>query len=580
MNKPQQPQVRIADPVAMEIFSNRLLTITEEMGNTLIRASFSPNIKERKDCSVALFDSRGRLISQASHIPMHLGSLSGGVATVLKQYALEDLHDGDAFMCNDAYLAGGTHAPDITIVTPVFCEGECAFFAANIAHHSDVGGSTPGSVTPTAKTVFDEGLRIPLVKVVRAGVVDTDLLSLIIHNSREPDDRLADLKVQISANERGRQLMLNLAAQVGLSSLRQSIDDILLYTETRLRRVIAQLPDGKASFRTYLDDDGFGGDPVPIVATLCIAGDELSIDFTGTGAQARGGYNMPESAMWACVLYSVKAMLDPDIIANEGMLKAITFNAPRGTIVNPEFPGAIGMRSCTAQPICGAIIGAFSAILPPERLLAPCNDAMPALVMSGRSRRRAGTYVYVETIGGGVGARHNQDGAEATHVHITNSSNLPAEALENEYPLLVREYALVTNSGGAGRFRGGLGIAREIEALDDDTFCYASSERTTIAAPGIKGGGEGSLARVIRNFGQPSEVVIPANQPGAPIRAGDTIRIETPGAGGFGDPTERSLVLLAEDLRSGKFTRERLCAHYGSEMVSRAEALGNELSSA
>jgi N-methylhydantoinase B len=571
MTSPDPSRIRLADPVAMEIFSNRLLTITEEMGNTLIRASFSPNIKERKDCSVALFDHRGRLISQASHIPMHLGSLSGGVATVLQHHALEDLSEGDVFMCNDAYLAGGTHAPDITIVTPIFCEGQCAFFAANIAHHSDVGGSTPGSVTPTAKTVFDEGLRIPLVKVVRGGVLDDDLLAMVIHNSREPEDRLADLKVQISANERGRRLMLNLAGQVGLGSLRKSINDILLYTERRLRRLIAELPDGEGSFRTFLDDDGFGGDPVPIVATVRIAGEDLTIDFTGTGAQARGGYNMPHSAMWACVLYSVKAMLDPDLIANEGMVSAITFTAPKGTIVNPEFPGAVGMRSCTAQPICGAIIGAFYAMVPPERLLAPCNDAMPALVMSGRSRKRPGTYVYVETIGGGVGARHDEDGAEATHVHITNSSNLPAEALENEYPLLVREYALVTDSGGAGRFRGGLGIAREIEALDDETFCYASSERTTIPAPGIGGGGEGSLARVIRNYRQAGETVIPANQPGAPIRAGETIRIETPGAGGFGMPSERPLALLAEDLRSGKFTRERLCADYGEAMVRQAE---------
>lgn len=269
MNAPTTaPRLNIADPVAMEVFSNRLLTVTEEMGSTLIRASFSPNIKERKDCSVALFDHHGRLISQAAHIPMHLGSLTGGVTTVLQHYSLDDLQEGDAFMCNDAYLAGGTHAPDITIVTPIFCEGRCAFFAANIAHHSDVGGSTPGSVTPTAKTVFEEGLRIPLVRVVRAGKLDDDLLSMVIHNSREPEDRLADLKVQISANERGRKLMLNLVSQVGLASLQQSVDDILLYTERRLRKHIADLPDGEASFLTYLDDDGFGGEPVAIRALL------------------------------------------------------------------------------------------------------------------------------------------------------------------------------------------------------------------------------------------------------------------------------------------------------------------------
>ena len=250
------------DPIAMEVFSNRLLTITEEMGNTLVRASFSPNIKERKDCSVALFDYRGRLISQAAHIPMHLGSLAGGVETLLKEYKLEDIAEGDAFMCNDAYLAGGTHAPDITIVTPIFCDGKLRFFAANIGHHSDVGGSTPGSVSPTARTVFDEGLRIPLVKVVSKGDILKDILNLVAHNSREPMDRIVDLKVQIAANERGKRLMLDLVAQEGLESIERSVEDILGYTERRLRGRIADVGDGSGTFTTWLDDDGLGGDAV------------------------------------------------------------------------------------------------------------------------------------------------------------------------------------------------------------------------------------------------------------------------------------------------------------------------------
>lgn len=556
------------DPITMEVFSNRLLTITEEMGITLIRSSFSPNIKERKDCSVALFDHHGRLVSQASHIPMHLGALAGGVQTILKQYKLDEIADGDVFMCNDAYLAGGTHSPDITIVTPIFFEEKLRFFATNLGHHSDVGGSTPGSVSPTARTVFDEGLRIPLVKLARAGTLDQDILSLVTCNSREPDDRLFDLKVQMAANERGQRLVLELLEHFGIESVERSINDVLAYTERRLRNRIAALGNGTGSFTTYLDDDGFGGDPVPIKATITIEDDSLMVDFTGCGAQTRGSYNMPESAINATVYYVVKTMLDPELMPNEGMFSAIKIVAPEGTIANPKFPGAIGMRSCTAQPFSGAVIGAFASLLPEHRLMASGNDAMPALVVSGQSHRRPGPYVYVETIGGGAGALYDTDGADGTHVHITNSSNLPAEALENEYPLLVEEYSLVPDSGGAGRHRGGMGIVRQIKALDDDTFFYASSEKTKIAPEGLNGGRNGGYASIIRDRGTENEQRLAANQPGTQLRKGQSMRLETPGGGGFGPPELRSPEAIARDLIGGKVTRQAVSRDYGEAKLA------------
>jgi len=564
---------RLFDPIAMEVFSNRLLSITEDMGNRLVRASFSPNIKERKDCSVAMFDAKGRLIAQAAHIPMHLGSLSGGVETVLGGYGLENVREGDVFICNDAYLAGGTHAPDITIVTPIFWDGVCRFFAANIGHHSDVGGTYPGSVSPTARTVFEEGIRIPLVRIVREGELDLGMLTLLAENSREPADRIADLKVQIAANERGAQLMLDLVRQMGLPAVQQSIEDILSYTERRLRNRIAALKDGTGSHVCYLDDDGFGGDPVAIQATLTVEGDKLTVDFEGSGPQCRGSYNMPRSAMQASVYYAVKTMLDPELMANEGMFASIAMRFPEGTITNPTFPAAVGMRSNTAQRIAASVIGAFSHFLPRERVMAAGNDAMPAMVFSGRSRRRAGTYVYVETIGGGAGARFGHDGADGTHVHITNSSNLPAEALENEYPLVVDEYSLVTDSGGAGQWRGGMGIVRQIRALDDDTFCYASSEGTVIAADGVFGGGKGAVAHIIRDRGQAGEHEIPANQPRLVLSTGQSVRIETPGGGGFGEPGHRDVASIAADLRGGRVTQAAIRAAYGEAKAAEAERL-------
>lgn len=562
---------RLFDPIAMEVFSNRLLSITEDMGNRLVRASFSPNIKERKDCSVAMFDRRGRLVAQAAHIPMHLGSLSGGVEAVLGVYGLDNVREGDVFICNDAYLAGGTHAPDITIVTPIFWQGVCRFFAANIGHHSDVGGTNPGSVSPTARTVFEEGIRIPLIRIVREGVLDNDVMSLIIQNSREPDDRIADLKVQIASNERGSQLMLELLRQSGLEAVEQSIDDIINYTSRRLRNRIAALKDGSGTHTCYLDDDGFGGEPVAIKATVIVSGDQLTVDFEGSGPQCRGSYNMPESAMRASVYYSVKTMLDPELMPNEGMFGAITLKTPEGTITHPRYPAAIGMRSNTAQRVCGAVIGALSHFVPRQRVMAAGNDAMPAMVLSGKSRRRAGTYVYVETIGGGGGSRAGRDGADGIHVHITNSSNLPAEALENEYPLMVQEYALVPDSGGAGEWRGGLGIARQIMALDNDTFCYASSEGGTVPADGVFGGGRGAVSRIIRNHGTDRQMRIPANQPRLELAAGDSIRIETPGGGGFGEAARRSAAAIAADLRAGKLSRAVAERDYGIAKLAEAE---------
>jgi N-methylhydantoinase B len=555
----------------MEVFSNRLLSITEDMGNMLVRASFSPNIKERKDCSVALFDYCGRLISQAAHIPMHLGSLSGGVEAVLASYRLSDIAEGDAFMSNDCYLAGGTHAPDITIVTPVFWQGSIRFFTANIGHHSDVGGSNPGSMSPTARTIFEEGIRIPLVRIVRAGELEQDLLAMISSNSREPADRVVDLKVQIATNERGKRLVHELVDQLDIATVEQSIEDILAYTSRRLRNRVLQIEGASGSFTTYMDDDGFGGDPVPIKATVTARDGRLTVDFDGSGPQSRGGYNMPQSAMRASVYYAVKTMLDPDLMANEGLFEAITIKVPPGTITSPHYPAAVGMRSCTAQRVAGAVIGAFSRIAACDRKMASSNDAMASLIMSGVSERRDGIYVYVESIGGGAGARPHHDGMDGVHVHITNTSNLPAEALENEYPLLVEEYSLVPDSGGAGEFRGGLGIARQIRALADDTFCYSSTEGTRIPAEGLFAGQRGGLGAIIKRAGSQGEQVIAANTPGAVMRTGESMRVVTPGGGGAGDPRKRALAAIAADLRSGKMSAQAVERDYGAERLAEAQ---------
>jgi len=559
------------DPVAMEVFSNRLMSITEDMNNTLVRSSFSTNIKERRDCSVALFDRRGRLVAQGTQIPLHLGSLAGGMAALLQRVPLDTIREGDAFICNDPYLANGTHLPDITIITPVFWEGAIEFFAANIGHHADVGGAVPGSIAGGSRSIFEEGIRLPVTRICKAGALDVELLELIAVNTRDPEERKLDLQVQIATNECGVAEARQLVRQMGIAAVRAAIEDVIAYTRRRMCNRIAELRAGEYVFTEYLDDDGMGGDPVPITARVRVRGGELDIDFAGSGNQARGAMNVPLNALQACVYYSIKALLDPELLPNAGLFEAVRIHAPLGSIVNPRPPAAVGARSITCQKVCGAIFGAFRELLPPERVMASGNDVVPAIVFSGELSRRAGYYVYLETLGGGSGARTDADGMDAVHVHMTNTSNLPVEALENEYPLRVDEYALVEDSGGAGRHRGGMGIARQISALVPGTiFSVRSDSHTVGVATGVFGGKDGRRARLIQNHGRSEAKLLYSKVARVEMTPGDSMRIETPGGAGYGRPGERMLAEIAQDLRDGRISRAAAEADYGAERVRAA----------
>ncbi|MEM7407223.1 MAG: hydantoinase B/oxoprolinase family protein [Pseudomonadota bacterium] len=547
-------QTTPGNAVQMEIFSHRLLAITEEMGEHLVRSSFSPNIKERRDCSVALFDAAGRVVVQAAHIPIHLGSLLGGVEAVLNFYAVEDMCPGDAFVCNDAYLAGGTHLPDIAIITPVFIGGRVEFFAANLGHHADVGGPVPGSISPTAPNIFAEGLRIPPARLQRAGELDEGLLRLIAHNTREPDERILDLKVQLAVNTRGAVQVEQLAARLGMANMREAMADLLSYTARRLRLHIEALPDGTHEYTTWMDHDGTGGARLPITATVTVDGDRLHLDFTGTGPQSRGGYNVMPSGVLATIAYALKALLDPELPPNSGLFDAVHLTVPAGTILNPHFPAAVGARTTTCQKLAGAIFGAFRAFLPGDRAMADSHDVLAAMVFSGRRRSGSGNYVYLETIGGGNGALANADGMDGAHVHITNSLNMPVEAVELEYPLHVEEYALIPDSGGDGTWRGGLGIAREVRILDDETTFGARADSFETCAEGALGGRTGSNARVVVNGGTAAERILEPRHSALPVVAGDRVRMETPGGAGFGEPSARDPVARQRDIDDGKVT--------------------------
>lgn len=542
---------QVSDPIAMEIYNNRLMTIVEGMLHILVRSSFSTNVKERRDCSVGLFDASGRVLAQTAHTPLHLGSTVGAVSQLLKEFPLEQIGEGDAFMCNDPYAAGGTHLPDITVVSPVFHNGRLSFFLANIAHHSDVGGAVPGSISGTAQTIFAEGIRIPIVQLRRKGEVQNDIVRLVTLNTRDPKERELDLGVQLATNDRGVAMAQELLDHVGDDRLTAVVEDMLAYTRQRLRNQLTTMAPKEASYQAFLDDDGIGDEPVRIAVRVAVSGEKLLFDFAGTGPQAAGAMNVPFNALQATVVYCVKMMIDPGLMPNHGIFDCIEIQTSGRSIVSPAHPAAVGARSITANKVARAVIGALAQMLPQERGIASGQDIVPGICFAGK-RSNGDDYVYMETIGGGSGGTAEVDGMDGVQLHVTNTSNLPVEALEHEYNLLVDEYALVEDSCGAGKYRGGLGIARQIAATEDDVVFSVRSDGHIYPPPGLRGGQDGRCAKILFNSGSAEERAIASKTANLILNAGDSIRIETPGGGGFGPVTERSDEQIIDDIENGK----------------------------
>jgi len=537
------------DRITLEVIGASLLTVAEEMGAALIRASYSTNIKERRDCSTAIFDARGSVIAQAEHIPMHLGSLLGTVEEILRRYPASALHPGDMFIVNDPYAGGGTHLPDINLVAPVFAGERLFGFAANIAHHADRTGER-------IRTIWDEGLRIPPIRLIESGRLREDVMELLLANFAVPGERQGDFRAQIAVNRLGERRLGELIARWGADTVRAACDELLAYGERKIRAAIAAVPDGVYRFVDHMDDDGVGDEPIPIAVSVAVAGDTLHLDFSGSGPESRGDLNVVKGALLATVYYAVKAILDPTIPANGGFYRAITVDAPEGTIVNARPPAPVGWRTQTCQRIADAIFGALAQALP-DRVPAAGNGANAAMVFSGVDPARGRYYVYLETIGGGAGATPRADGQDGVQVHVTNTSNLPVECLEMEYPLFVEEYALVDNSGGAGRWRGGMGIRRTIEVLNHEASFLGSLDRARLTPWGLAGGEPGGRGAIVINPGGADERTLPSKVWGFRLAPGDRASIVTPGAGGWGPPAQRPTALVQADIDDGVVTQER-----------------------
>jgi N-methylhydantoinase B len=522
------------DPITVEVIGAALSSIVEETGEALIRASYSTNIKERRDCSTALFDLQGRTLCQAEHIPMHLGSFIGIVEHVVKNHPIAGMRPGDVFVGNDAYVGGGTHLPDIVLAEPIFVDGALAAWTVNLAHHADFADRGHAHI-------YQEGLRIPPIRLYRAGELQQDVLDLILLNCQVPRERLSDLRAQMAANRLGVQRFQTLSAKYGPATVLKAGEALLDYAERKMRAGIAAIPDGVYRFNDLFENAETDGE-MPISVEVTVAGDAMKLHFESP-PQPRAGINMTYTALLATVYYTVKSIVDPTILPNAGLARPLTVTAPEGTLLNCSHPAAVNGRTMTCQRVADLIIGALAQAVP-ERVTACSNSCCTIVTFVGHQPHDNSIWVYLETIGGGGGARPNKDGLDGVHVHITNTSNLPVEALEIEYPLTLMRYELVDGSGGSGKFRGGMGLRRVYRA---EAECQVRLDLSRLRSDswGLFGGGAGARSRSVCSPGLRFE------RDNATVRAGQWFEIVTPGAGGYGPPAERDRAAVARDVAEG-----------------------------
>ncbi len=532
----EPPTARICrlDPITVEVIGAAMSSIVDETGETLIRASHSTNIKERRDCSTALFNARGETLCQAEHIPIHLGSFLDLVPHIMRRYATQDIRPGDAFIGNDAYEGGGTHLPDIVLAEPIFVDNKLVAWTVNLAHHADF-------VDRGHAHIYQEGLRIPPVRLWRAGELQKDVLDLILLNCQVPSERLSDLRAQRAANRVGVQRFQGLAARYGVETVLGAGEALMDYAERKMRAAIAALPDGTWRFEDVFDNEEVP-QTLPMSVEITVEGDRMALAFEAP-EQRRAGINMTYTALLATTYYAVKSVLDPSIPPNAGLARPLTISAPPGSILNCLPPAAVNGRLQTCQRIADMILGALAQAVP-DRVMACTNSACVVAYFIGKRPQDGSTWVYLETIGGGSGARAGKDGLDGVHVLTTNTSNLPVEALEIEYPLTLVRYELVQDSGGVGRFRGGMGLRRVYQATHDCRVRVDVSRQRS-RSWGLFGGGPGGHGAVEGGPG----VIFEGDS--AVLAAGQWFAVTTPGAGGYGPPQDRAPAAVARDRAEG-----------------------------
>tara|TARA_A100001037_G_C15153873_1_gene641904 strand:- start:12018 stop:13589 length:1572 start_codon:yes stop_codon:yes gene_type:complete len=517
------------DPISLEVIKNLLISIADEMGVTLQRTSYSPNIKERKDFSCAVFDATGQMVAQAAHQPVHLGAMPASVQAALDKFGTS-LTSNDIIILNDPYM-GGTHLPDITMLAPVFHHESLIGYVANRGHHADVGGMTPGSL-PLSTELYQEGLIIPPIKLSDKKTINTEIIDLICRNSRTPDERRGDLSAQIASINIGIRRLEDITNKYGLNSVTEHMDAILEYSELITRKTIQNIPDGTYIAHDFMDDDGLTEEPVKIHVQVTVQGDQIHIDFSGTDAERPGCINAPKAVTTSACLYVVRCIVGEDAPANQGCLRPVQITLPQGTVINP-FPqrGVAGGNVETSQRITDVLLAAFAKALP-EQIPASSQGTMNNILIGGHHTHDHSPFVYYETIAGGMGGTPSKNGESAMHSHMTNTMNTPIEALEFAFPLRIKQYAIRRESGGTGIHSGGDGIIRDYEFLSPARVTILS-ERRQNPPPGALGGGHGSKGRNIL-YRSGFESFVLKGKETLDVESGDVISIQTPGGGAWG----------------------------------------------
>lgn len=522
----------IEDPITFEVIKNALISSAREMSAALRRTAFSPNIKERRDCSCALFDREGRLVAQSKDIPVHLGAMPMSVKSCIEKLQ-DDLVKGTMAVVNDPY-AGGSHLPDLTLVAPIFNEGECVAFSANRAHHADIGGESPGSMPGLSTSIHEEGILIQPRIIVKDRALQQDEIRDLLSATRTPEERLGDLSAQVAANIVGENRISQVAAVHGWEVLQRTFEDLRNYSHLRMTKALESHEGAHGTFTDFMDNDGAGTWDIPIRAAIRISGGTALVDFEGTSSQVTGNINCPLASTLSSVYYVFITLFGPTIPTNEGCWRAIDISVPEGSLLNPRYPAPVSAGNVeTTQRIVDTTLGALASVVP-DLVPAASQGTMNNLTIGGFSSRTGKAFSFYETIGGGVGASMHSDGTSAIHSHMTNTLNTPIESLETEYPLRVKRYAIRRGTGGKGLHAGGDGLVREIEVLSNNATISIQSERRIRAPWGTNGGEDGAVGRNTLRY--EGKTIILQAKTTVMVPTGASVEINTPGGGGWNPP--------------------------------------------
>jgi N-methylhydantoinase B len=549
------------DPITLQVMQARLAGIVQEMQNSLFRTGYSTIIRESQDASCAILDDAGELVAQHVVLPLHMGAFPACAAAILRVYSAADIHEGDAFIVNHPYLGGSPHAPDMGVLTPIFYAGDWVGFAANMAHKSDIGGTVPGSGSGNAREIFQEGLHLPPVKFMSQLRPVKEIEAMITANSRTPTPVIGDLRGQVGAARLGERRIGELMERYGKETVREATKQLSAYTENRVRQTLSSWPDGESKGESFIDHDGIDLDrPIRVHVKIEKTGERIHFDFRGCSDQTTGPANIRPPLVRAACAYCLVTLVDPLLPINQGLARVIEATFREGSVLDPRFPGAVNTYMPTALTVTEAIFRALAPLAPSKRIAGGSGSA--ALVLGGRDAGTNRSYVHYEIFSGGTGARSGKDGVSATAFHLSNCKTAPVEIIESEFPTRVERFEMIADSGGAGRWRGGLGFAREYRILTDEVRFSMRTDKHAIEPWGSEGGNSGGKGACIINPQTKHEKRLPSRFGDHRLSKGDLLRVERPGGGGLGDPLERPVENVFEDVRQDYVSIERARSDY------------------